>query len=232
MTVIVNKKVTVMGKTFQAPHYFPGDVPPTHIEREKAESLDKLLKLKIEQINHEYKKTKKSQRIDDIEKWRWLGARLDNLLTQTNEIERKDIDSHIIWPAISQYLEPELRRDDDEKRSGTAKDHLRKCILLFRSKGTKWIKNWAGWDALVDRGEQLGTDDRLLQALEKIFLKHIKKLDSRDYQIIFRLVASKIPSASGKKELALMNVRELNRIAGEVEKEWLKESQSYTEATT
>ena len=221
MTVIVNKKTTVMGQTFLAPHFYPEGVPPTHSVREKAEELDKILKLKIEQINNEYRTSIRDKRLDDIDKWRWLGEKMDALLKQTREIDRTDIDSNIIWPAISQYLDAELRRNDDERRLGTAKDHLRKCLLLFEAKGTRWIKNWAGWDALVDRGEQLGTADRLLLALEDVFIKHLDKLDSRDYQFIFKSLAAKIPSGGKKKELTLMNNRELKNIARRVEKEWV-----------
>lgn len=220
MTVKVSKQITVMGKTFQAPHYLPQEIPPTREERKKADDLDRSLRDKISEINKKYKKLIKPKRLSEIEKWRWIGEQIENILIKVKEIEKKDIDSNLIWLAVNQYLDEELKREADQKRTGTAKDHLRKCWLLYKSRGTKWIKNWAGWDALVDRGDQLATDDRLLLALESVFLRHIEKLDSRDYQTIFRLVADKIPSGSGRKELSLMKKNELEKIAEVIEKEW------------
>lgn len=228
MTVIVNKKTTVMGQTFFAPHFFPEGVPPTHNEREKSERLDKILKLKGEQINNQYRISVRDKLLDDIDKWRWLGGQINELLINTKEIDRIDIDNNYIWPAISQYLIPELKRDSDSKRFGTPKDHLRKCWLLSKTRGTKWIKNWAGWDALVDRGEQLHSEPLLLE-LEKVFMKHIDNIDSRDYQIIFRLVAEKIPSYGRIKDITLIKKNGLRKIAEDIEKKWLEKTNILTE---
>ncbi len=222
MTIKVLKKITAMGKTFSAPQYLPQGIPPTRIEREKADNLDILLKIKISAINGEFEKKKKSLAASEIEKWRWLGGKLEGIFNEVKNIDRKDIDNNLIWFAVNRYLLPELKRDSDQKRTGTAKDHLRKCWLLYKSKGTSWIKNWAGWDALVDRGDQLATDERLLIALENVFKKHIDKLDSRDYQKIFKLVTDRIPSGSGRKDLELMKKGELDKIAKSIEQEWLR----------
>lgn len=221
MTIKVLKQITVMGKTFPAPHYLPQEVPPTRTEREKADSLDIIFRMKISEINNEYEKLKKTFS-QEIDKWRWLGGNLDKIISMTKNLDKKDIDNNSIWFAFNQYLHTELKRDSDQKRTGTAKDHLRKCWLLYKSKGTKWIKNWAGWDALVDRGDQLATDERLLLALEKVFIKHIEILDSRDYQKIFKLVTDKIPSGSGRKDLLLIKSSDLDKIASDIEKEWIK----------
>lgn len=207
-----------MGQTFNAPQYLPETVL-TREEREKADRLDAKIKEYTVEINKSFEKFKKTKP-QEIEKWRWLGGQIDLLLRRVKEIEQKDIDNNSIWLAIGQFLSNDLRRNDDVKRLGTAKDHLRKCWLLFKSKSTRWIKNWAGWDALVDRGEQLVLDKRLLGVLEEVFLKDKDLLSSRDYQYIFKKLAEKIPSSGGKKELDLIKLPELKKIAKSVKKDW------------
>ena len=224
MTVKVFKEVTLLGQTVNAPQYLPEGVLTRDV-REKADILDSKIQKEASQINESFKKLHKGK-IEEIEKWRWLGGQIDTLMREINEIEQKDVDNNTIWLAVGQYLSEDLKRNEDTKRSGTAKDHLRKCWLLFKSKNTRWIKNWAGWDALVDRGEQLVLDNRLLGALEEVFLKDKNRLSSRDYQFIFKRVAEKIPSNRGKKELDLMKSTELKKMATEVEKEWADSQKS------
>lgn len=213
-----------MGQTVNAPQYVPETVLTREI-REKADLLDEKIKKNVDLINESFKKLK-AGRLDEIDKWRWLGEQVDNILNNVDGIEQKDIDNNIIWLAIGQYLSDDLRRSDDIKRSGTAKDHLRKCWLLFKTKNTNWINNWAGWDALVDRGEQLVSDERLLRTLDLVFIKHKKFLSSRDYQYIFKKVAENVPSGGSRKDLDLIKPAELRKIVESVEKEWLVEKKN------
>lgn len=221
MTVKVFKNVTLMGQTVNAPQYLPETVLTREV-RKKADALDIEIQKSVDEVNKSFKAIQEDG-LEDIEKWRWLGGKIDALLKNVKGVEQKDIDSNTIWLAIGQYLSDDLRRGGDVKRSGTAKDHLRKCWLLFKSKNVKWIKNWAGWDALVDRGEQLAADKRLLAELERTFLKHVDSLDSRDYQFIFKSLTGKIPSGWGKKDLDLIKKKELSKIATEIEEDWLKQ---------
>ena len=198
MTVKIIRKIETMGVESEATIYLPEDVLLTKDRRKKADKLDNVLKVEVRKINKEYDKLDNKIKDSEIDKWRWLGEKLDNTLNFLNSVElidQSDIDKHYIWPAIGQYLRKELSRGlDDKKRSGTKKDHYRKCRALFITPGTEWVTSWVGWDAFTDRGEQLVYSKRLMPLLSKRFGDPNKKLESEDFKEIAKLTVKYIPT--------------------------------------
>jgi len=195
MTVRVRRKIQVMGREFEATIYLPEDVLLTKERREKADKLDHILKAEVGKINKEYDILNEEIRNNEIKKWRWLGEKLDYILTSIKLIEQSDIDNYHIWPAVGQHLRKELSRGlDDEKRSGSKKDHYRKCWALFITPDTEWVTSWVGWDAFTDRGEQLVYSKRLMPLLSKRFGEPNKKLESEDFKEIAKLTVKYIPT--------------------------------------
>jgi hypothetical protein len=196
MAVIVYRRKTVFGREHLLPEYLPPGTVPTPQVQQAAKALDVAIKKSVERINKEYAE-KKEVKENTIEKWRWLGSELATLLTTLDGLEKMDIDNNSIWPAISQYLDSDLTRGFDTKRSGTAKDHLRKAWLLATLPNTDWFNNWIGWDAFVDRGEPLVSDPRILKYLKKIFPDESGELKKDDYQKIARLLVKFLSSRKG-----------------------------------
>ena len=140
------------------------------LEGLSAADVDKVLKAEVGRINKEYETLNKKIKVSEIEKWRWLGGKMDNILKSISLIEESDVTNNNIWPAIGQYFRQELRRGmDDRKRSGTKNDHYRKCWALHVIPGTEWIISWVGWDAFTDRGEQLVYSKKFIQLLGQKF---------------------------------------------------------------
>jgi hypothetical protein len=197
MTVKVKRKEEMMGKVVEVTIYLPEDLILTRERRLKADKVDLALLNEAEKINKEYEKLDKSIRNNEINKWRWLGSKLDIIITTVNAIEETDIANHYLWPAIGQYLRDELKRGlDDRKRSGTKNDHYRKCWLLHTVPGTEWITSWVGWDAFTDRGAQLVHSNNFIQLLGKKFMKHRGALTSDDFKDLIKLVVKYIPTQS------------------------------------
>lgn len=215
MTVIVYRRKTVFGKEHLLAEYLPSGTVPTPKIQQAAKDLDLAIKKSVENINREYKQNNETEG-SKIEKWRWLGLKLATLLEDLNNLETSDIDNNSIWPAISQYLDPDLTRGFDTKRSGTAKDHLRKAWLLATLPNTDWFNNWIGWDAFVDRGESLVSDPRILKHLKQIFPDKSGQLKKDDYQKIARLLVEFLSSRRGNA----INFRLLTdkEIVGAIEK--------------
>ena len=205
MTVKVRKNKLISNNYVEIQTYLPETELLTNEKRAQADKLDDLLKEAINKINDEYV-LKKSTLKNPMQKWQWLGEKIDFLIKNL-PFEQKDIDTHLIWPAINQYLSQPLKREDS-KRSGTSKDHLNKCWLLFKTKHISWIKTWAGWDAVTDRGNQL-LDERLLSVLEEYF--NIE-LSNKDYQFILKEITKYIPSQTKRKEIELMSIDNLKDI--------------------
>lgn len=213
-----------MGGEFEATVYLPEDILLTKDRREKADKLDSVLSVEVEKINKEYDCLDNRVRNSEIEKWRWLGGKLDNILKSIRIIERSDIDNHYIWPAIGQHLRKELSRGlDDKKRSGTKKDHYRKCWALYTIPGTDWINSWVGWDAFTDRGEQLVYSQRLMPLLRDKFGSFKGKLQSDDFKKIAKLAVKYIPTqAKTPKDIDSMHEVKLADIAGLIYQDYLK----------
>lgn len=196
MTVIVYRKKTVFGKEHILPVYLPPGTIPTPQVQEAAKVLDASIKKVATEINSEYKR-KINTLGNQMEKWRWLGAQLAAHLKSLKNLAKADIENNSIWPAISQYLHPDLKRGFDSKRSGTTKDHLRKAWLLATLQNTDWFNAWVGWDAFVDRGEPLVQDPRILKSLKKTFPNDSIELGKDDYQCIARLLVEVLSSRKG-----------------------------------
>ncbi len=219
-----------MGTDFEATIYLPEDLPLTKDRREKAEKLDSILKTEVAKINNEYDTLDKETKNTEIEKWRWLGGKLDNILNSISLIEQSDINNYHIWPAIGQHLRKELSRGlDDEKRSGTKKDHYRKCWALYKVPGTDWITSWIGWDAFTDRGEQLVYSERLMPLLGEKLGNLKKKLGPDDFKEIAKLTVKYIPSlAKTPKDIDSMPETGLIKIAESICRDFLKEKRRRT----
>lgn len=228
MTVKVRRKTQAMGAEFEATVYLPEDVLLTRDRREKADKLDRILKAEAEKINREYDTLDKRTKNSEIEKWRWLGKKLDDILRSTPLIEQSDKDNHCIWPAIGQYLRKELSRGlDDRKRSGTKNDHYRKCWALYSMPGTNWMTSWVGWDAFTDRGEQLVYSKRFMPSLEEKFSSLKGKLKPDDFKQIAKLTVRYIPTqAKTPTDIDSMPETKLLEIAEAVYQGFLKYKQS------
>jgi len=224
MTVKVRRKIEVMGTEFEATVYLPEDILLTKDRREQADKLDNILQVEVEKINKEYDSLGAETKKKEIDKWRWLGKKLNDILISIPSIEQTDIDNHYIWPAIGQYLRKELSRGlDDKKRSGTKNDHYRKCWALHATPGTDWITSWVGWDAFTDRGEQLVYSQRLMPLLGKKFSNLKRKLQPDDFKEIAKLTVKYVPSqAKAPVDIDSMPETKLGEVAEAVYHDFLK----------
>ena len=224
MVVKVRKKEILMGREFEAKVYLPEDVLLTKERRENADKLDNILKSEVEKINKEFEGLSHEIKKKEINKWRWLGKRIDELIKSIKLIEQTDLDNNVIWPAIGQYLRKELKRGfEDEKRSGTKKDHYRKCHALATLPGTDWIDSWVGWDALTDRGDQLVYSKKLMPIMNSKFIKNSPKLSSEDHKLIAKILISHIPSKTKMpSNIDAMNEQEIKKIVDSVYLEFIK----------
>ena len=194
MTVKVKRTKVVLGKEVEVTVYLPEEILLTRARREEADKADNILRIEVGKINKEYEKLDKKIKNSEIEKWRWLGEKL-NAIVSAPFIEENDVTNNYIWPAIGQYLRPELRRGlDDKKRSGTKNDHYKKCWELYCNPGSKWITSWVGWDAFSDRGTQLVNGNNFLQRLGVKFRKYEGKLNSDDFKEIAKLTVKYLPT--------------------------------------
>ena len=223
MVVKVKKKIKVMGKETEVTQYLPEDVPLTRERREKADHLDAELKQAVGKINKEYNNLTEEIKKNKLNKWRWLGGKIDNLLKAVKNLDPTDLDNYVIWPAIGQYFRKELKRGFDAKRSGTKKDHYRKCWLLATLPDLDWINSWIGWDAFIDRGEQLVTSKKIMPALTKKFIGIVNKLKPKDYQKIAKMITELMPSGTNTPtDIDAMNDAEIEKIVGGVYENFMK----------
>lgn len=225
MVVVVRRLIKAFGKQVRAPIFYPEGSVLTEDKIKKAKKLDEILKKRVDTINHEFEKLKKQTKVNDLEKWKWLGGKVEEILKSVKSIEDKDVDKNVIWPAVSQYLRKELKRGfDDEKRSGTKNDHLRKCYLLATTPGTDWINSWVGWDAFTDRGDQLVISGKLMPVLNKKFSKIKTRLNSRDYQKIAKIIVDFIPTQAKKPaDIDSMSKKKINEIVNQVYEKFYKQ---------
>ena len=216
-----------MGGEEEVTQYLPESVPLTRERRERADRLDTKLKQMAGVINEEYENLPAEIKKNEFNKWKWLGDKIDRVLQKLENLDRTDVDNYAIWPAIGQYLRKELKRGfEDKKRSGTKKDHYRKCWALATMPGTGWITSWVGWDAFTDRGEQLVYSKKLMPLMEKKFLPLREKLNPKDFQYIAKLVTEKIPTqAKNPTDIDAMSETELKQIVDSVYQKFLKNKQ-------
>ena len=225
MTVKVRRMIKAMGTEFEATVYLPEGPDLTKDRREKADKLDCILQAEVGKINREYDTLDKKTKNTEIEKWRWLGGKLDNILSSVALIiEQSDKNNYYIWPAVGQHLRKELSRGlDDNKRSGTKKDHYRKCWALYTIPGTDWITSWVGWDAFTDRGEQLVYSERLMPLLGEKFSNLKGKLGPDDFKEIAKLTVKYIPTqAKTPKDIDSMPETTLIEIAQSIHRDFSK----------
>jgi len=208
MVVIIKSKIRMFGKDQIVDLYKPEEILLTEEVREKANLLDKELKSAAARIDRGYKLLPQNIKHNEFQKWMWLGNQIKNLipeLKKLNYLDDKDIDNNLFWSALGQYLNQDLRRGVLTKRSGTNKDHYRKCWLLATSKNTEWITTWGGWDAFVDRAEQLVGKEKVMLAINKWFkLSSIRSIKTRDYQAIAKSLVKHFPSGVKKPKLIEM----------------------------
>jgi len=224
MTVKVKRKRQIMGKEVEVTLYLPEDILLTRDRREKADKLDLILKTEVEKINNEYEMLDKKIKSNEIEKWRWLGGKLNIILESVSLIEDSDKTNHNIWPAIGQYLRKELKRGvEDKKRSGTKNDHYRKCWALYVIPGTQWVNSWVGWDAFTDRGEQLVYSKRFIELLGQRFDTYGEKLSPEDFKEIAKLSVKYIPTqARNPADINSMPEKKLEEIGDKIYNDFLK----------
>jgi len=216
MAVIIREYIDIGSGPQEVRAFLPKDVI-SKSEREQAEKLDSILRTVVEKINQEYETLDKNTKNNEIEKWRWLGGKINEILPLPL-ISEKDKANHHIWPAIGQYLRQELSRGlRDSKRSGTKNDHYRKCWALATLPGTGWITSWIGWDAFTDRGEQLAYSGKLLPLLEERFGNLGRKLTPDDFKKIAKLLVKHIPTkAQTPKDIEYLPEDKLVEIADAV----------------
>ena len=220
----VRKKLIIMGNEREVTKYLPENIPLTKNRRLQADKLNEELKKYVSEINQEYESLEEQIKKDDFKKWKWLGIKLEFIISNAKNLEKKDVDDHVIWPAIGQYLREELKRGFDAKRSGGKKDHYRKCWLLSTRKDVDWINSWGGWDAYVDRGEQLVINDKLMSLLKEKFKDVANNLKTKDHQKIAKIITEKLPSGTNTpSNINAMSDRDLSEIVNVVYKEFLKQ---------
>ena len=213
-----------MGKEVELTVYLPEELPLTRDMRANADKLDEILKEETERINKAFEKLEKKTQVNESEKWRWLGGKIDSILKSTSLIEESDVTNNNIWPAIGQYLRRELRRGvDDKKRSGTKKDHYRKCWLYYSVPGTQWITSWVGWDAFTDRGEQLVNSGNFILVLGKKFDNYQGEKTSDEFKEIAKLAVKYIPTQSkSPADIESMSDEKLVEIANKIYRDFVK----------
>jgi len=223
MVVKIRKKANVMGEETEITQYFPDGIPLTRDRREKADLLDNELQKKVGSINKEYDLLDETIKKDELKKWRWVGTKIDEIFKSTNNLDQADIDNHAAWSAIGQYFREELKRGVDAKRSGTKKDHYRKCWLVATLPNLDWINSWSGWDAFIDRGEQLVMSNKILPALKNKFADISVGLKPKDYQKIAKMVTERIPSGTdAPTDVDAMSVSEIEKIVETVYNDFIK----------
>jgi len=224
MVVKVKRKEILLGKEYETKIYLPEDVLLTRDRRLKADRLDEILENEAAKINKEFEQIKEEIKKSNIQKWRWLGKKINFILKNISSIEKTDIDNNVIWPAIGQYLRDELKRGlDDKKRSGTKNDHYRKCWALATIPGTEWISSWVGWDAFTDRGDQLVYSKKLMPLMKQKFENISPQLSSKEYQFIAKLLIKQIPTkAKLPTNIDAMDVEDIKKIIDAVYTEFLR----------
>lgn len=228
MTVKVKKTETILGKKTAVSVYLPIGFNLNAERRERADALYSRLSNMVDGVNESFEKLPDDIKKNDFKKWKWLGDQLVNMLQVLlgeKSLEQADIDNHAIWPGIGQFFRPELSRGMFTKRSGVKKDHYRKCWLLATVPSTNWIKTWTGWDAFVDRGEQLVASNRIMPLLEQI-LKDVK-LKKSDYQDLAREIAGELPSVGQSATISAMSDSDLKSIVEGVCDRVLRGNSSY-----
>jgi hypothetical protein len=221
MTVRLKRKRQIMGQVVEMSQYEPGQ-GLTRVRREKADLLDVELKKYCSNINDKFDILSDDIKKNELKKWRWLGERLEEIIKGAKNLEMNDVDNHHIWPAIGQYLRGELKRGYETKRSGTKKDHYRKCWLLAKLPNLNWIQSWGGWDAFVDRGDQIVTSQKIMPAIGNALQN--AKLKTRDYQKLAKNIVNQLPSGAGRiVDLDSMSDEKIKNIVEDVCGKFLKE---------
>lgn len=198
MTVKVRKQLSEFGVSYTGTVYLPESSILTKKELANADTLDLILKRKVGEINKSFGKLSPDIKSDPLQKWKWLGGKIDALISGTPEIERKDIDENSLWPAIGQYLRDELQRGDDEKRSASPKDHYRKCWILATVGNIEWITSWSSWDALADRGDQIIASSLFMKVLSRTLASKVRDFDTKKFQILGKLITKHFPSQGNR----------------------------------
>lgn len=210
-----------MGEEIEATQYLPEDLPLTRERREGADLLDEELQTVVDRINKDYAQLDDSVKKDELKKWKWLGSEIDAAFKSVKNIDRSDMDKHVIWPALGQYFREELRRGFDAKRSGTKKDHYRKCWLIATLPDTDWFNSWSGWDAFIDRGEQLVMSRKVIHALKNKLSS--ANLGPRDYQKIAKMITERLPSGTSEPiDLGAMSDEETEKVVESVIRDFKK----------
>lgn len=217
MTVKVKRKEIVMGREVVVSVYLPKGSQITSDRRKKADMLYVESERLINDINTKFGALPAEIRKDDFKKWKWLGGELASsikMLSKRGVLEQSDIDNYSIWAGLGQFFRPELSRGVNTKRSGDKKDHYRKCWLLASTPHTGWIKTWTGWDAFVDRGEQLIGSNKIMPILDAKLSR--VKLGKSDYQNLAREIANELPSGGRAATIAAMSNTDLKAIIDSV----------------
>ena len=205
MAVKVKSKQEIMGRKIDVSSYLPDGVTLTKEKREKAELLDQSIQKIVANINADYNNLRLKSKMNDFKKWQWLGkelAKAIEVLKAKGLLDQTDIDNRAIWPGFGQYMDGDLSRGFETRRAGSGKDHYRKCWLLATTPHNSWINSWAGWDAFVDRGEQLVSSRRLMPILDER-LKGVK-INKTEYQNLARGIAEELPSGAGAATISAM----------------------------
>lgn len=217
MVVIIHKIVDIEGKKREIESFLPSESLLTKDVIEAAKKSNDAIKNFCDVVNSKYEFLPKEKQKNALMKWRWLGEQLDIFFNNEQLIQKSDINRNVIWPAIGQYLRNELSSGINTKRSGTSKDHYRKCYMLAKCSGTNWFNSWLAWDAFIDRADQLVENDFLLPALEEVFLG--LNLNVKDFQFIAKLTAELLPSTTANPAVIVaMKQPEIKEIAYAVKK--------------
>ncbi len=224
MVVIIKTKKIILGKKRDISLFLPEGYPVTSDSKKAAKLLDDELKNGVKLINAKYNNLDKETKNNSLDKWRWLGKELETLRGSLKHLEQIDFDRHVFWVAVAQYFREELRAGIDTRRAGTSKDHYRKCWLLYKSSYTNWITTWVGWDAFIDRGDQLIKEKAIMKLLSEKFGDKKQKLNSKDYQTIAKRVVQKLPSTKGAIDSSQLSKKQLSEIINSIYEGFLSQA--------
>jgi len=224
MAVLIRSKITIGGVEREISSYEPREILLTKQVRKRADSLDAELMTMCKRINEDFNNLANEKRKNELIKWKWLGEQLNIIKTTVKNLNQTDFDNNLFWPAVGQYLCKDLRRGEGSKRSGTNKDHYRKCWLLAITKNIDWISTWGGWDAFVDRADQLVSTEKVMLSLNNwLNIKNISKISTHDCQEIAKALVKYFPSSTIKQKLIEMFTQdEVDEIVNKVCTEYFK----------
>ncbi len=137
-------------------------------------------------------------------------------------LDDSDIYNNIIWPAINQYLDDDLKKYSNPEIGGGAKDHLRRCYYFVQYDFHKFMPSWGAWYELTSRGDQLIQSKIFRDALRDTFGRDKDSLTVNDYVGISKLLAEQWPSNTRERVIIEhVDPEKIRRDMKKIYKKWI-----------